>query len=763
MTPIDRESFGQLLAPRAPHHRALSRLHAIFTQLDPSAPLEQRAQALIELVRWIGSHGSVPASAESAIGERRELARLRLLVHAIEELAPCRDALAEVLASVLREASAVRLFAQLGLPGDRGLLAETVDRLQRRFLPEATDPSRVSEILCAAFVSPRDVLWLRAAPTELLLRLSQLLELARPGQPSPWQPLAGAVLDALRVIATRVSGVGLSDALVARSPRAPLEESPFFALPRDTDQLVASAREGDERRLQVARERCQATVRACRQALRAILDGLEGSGVSVDVVYRLELIDKNLSRYAALLAVCTPRGRLEHYGVSQALLVNLLDAKNEDRSLGQIMRSSTHLLARKIIERAGETGEHYITTTRAEYAKMLVSAGGGGVLTTFTAASKFMIGWGYFAPFVEGVLTSANYALSFILMQLCGLTLATKQPSMTAAALASSLRAYRRAKNGLDTIDSSRHGTSPSLPGAPALPPAERALSSLVTLIARITRSQLAAAIGNIGLVVPTTIAFDYFYRQRTGHSFLDIEKARYVLASLHPTESGSIFFAALTGVLLWAGSICAGWLENWAVYHRVPEAIAQHRLGRYVGRRTMEALSRALTRNIAGFGGNGSLGFLLGMTPSLGKFFGLPLEIRHVTLSTAGLTLGLCTLVPEGLTWREALPAVLGIGVIGAVNFSVSFVLALLVALRAREVESDDRLRLLSSVAVTLVRSPLQFVFPPRSPHQAPVHGPITAPPPPPTGVDPHAPTLHDVQLLSAARTPSTFPRHAE
>lgn len=42
--------------------------------------------------------------------------------------------------------------------------------------------------------------------------------------------------------------------------------------------------------------------------------------------------------------------------------------------------------------------------------------------------------------------------------------------------------------------------------------------------------------------------------------------------------HSGTVFYAALTGVLLWLSSLGAGWLENWIVYRRLPEALAKHR-----------------------------------------------------------------------------------------------------------------------------------------------------------------------------------------
>ena len=216
--------------------------------------------------------------------------------------------------------------------------------------------------------------------------------------------------------------------------------------------------------------------------------------------------------------------------------------------------------------------------------------------------------------------------------------------------------------------------------------------------------------------------------------TFLDAATSEYVLHSLHPTHSGTIFYAALTGVLLWMSSIAAGWLENWAVYRRLPEAIAGHRWGRFLGRRTMGFFSRFFTRNISGLGGNSALGLMLGMTPVMGKFFGLPLDVRHVTLSTGALTLAALALGNEVFSSEAFLAAALGIVIIGCLNFGVSFVLALAVALRARQVERSDRLRLLLSVLATFVRSPFQFFIPPRQNHAARVHGPVSIPPRPAT-----------------------------
>src|SRR5260221_14485840 len=69
---------------------------------------------------------------------------------------------------------------------------------------------------------------------------------------------------------------------------------------------------------------------------------------------------------------------------------------------------------------------------------------------------------------------------------------------------------------------------------------------------------------------------------------------------------------------------------------------------------------------------------------------------------------------------------AAVGIVMIDCLNFGVSFVLALAVALRARQVERSHRLRLVLSVLATFASSPVQFFFPPRQDRAVRVHGPV-------------------------------------
>jgi site-specific recombinase len=699
--PLD--AFGQAILPRAASHRSVKRLHELLSKLDANAELAARSEQLVALGAWVRARGAPPAPDGAEPGESAPVLKLRLLVTALERFQECAEALSGVLGAVLSECSGLGLLARSGVPADRGFFGETMDRLSRRFLPEAVDPRDLAQIVGRLFPARSDLAWLAAVPPVVLARLVAALAVHAPSGGRPWAELDRAATDALSLIATRVAGVGLFDAIRVRSPRVPLRQSPFFVLPRATDALLDARLTDDQAGSERALAACRTLVVACLETVQGVTQNLERTGVSVDVVYRLELITKNLDRYSAILerfAESDPVARADGH---RRLLLRLLEGRRNERNLRQIVRGNVHLLARKIIERAGETGEHYITTTRREWTVMFFSAAGGGVLTAGTAAMKFLISAGHFAPFVEGFLQSTNFAGTFLLMQLLGFTLATKQPSMTAAALAHSMH------------------TSAG----------QRDLTGLVTMIARITRSQLAAACGNVGAVIPSALALNAFVQYKYGRSFLDAEGADYLIHSLHPTQTGTALFGALTGVLLWLSSVGAGWLENWAVYRRLPEAIAEHRFGRFLGRRTMTWASRAFAHNISGIGGNVTAGFLLGMVPVFGKFFGLPLEVRHITLSTGALTLAACQRGAGVFGDPEFRWAIVGLGVILLMNFGVSFVLALSIALGAREVPWRDRLRMWASVAVTLVRSPAQFFIPPKHAEATEVHGPVTSKPP--------------------------------
>jgi site-specific recombinase len=177
------------------------------------------------------------------------------------------------------------------------------------------------------------------------------------------------------------------------------------------------------------------------------------------------------------------------------------------------------------------------------------------------------------------------------------------------------------------------------------------------------------------------------------------------------------MLFAALTGVLLWLSSLAAGWTANWSAYRRLPEALAQsHRLQSMVGMGGADAMGRFIQRHLAGFAGYTALGAMLVFVPMAFAFAGIHVEVRHVTLQAASLALGAATLwFQDALAWPDVLWGLVGIALIGVMNFAVSFTLALWTALRARGLSGRASRQLWLEILKAFNRQPGRFLIAPR------------------------------------------------
>ncbi|MDB5879741.1 MAG: recombinase, partial [Variovorax sp.] len=116
-----------------------------------------------------------------------------------------------------------------------------------------------------------------------------------------------------------------------------------------------------------------------------------------------------------------------------------------------------------------------------------------------------------------------------------------------------------------------------------------------------------------------------------------------------------------------------------------------------------------------SGFASNISLGFMLGLAPAFLAFFGIGLDVRHVTLSAgqvaaAAASIGLPVIHQPALWW-----AVAAIPLIGAMNVGVSFYFAFRLALRAHSVSRFDRARIRAALRARWRRKAISFFLPVR------------------------------------------------
>ncbi|MBK9062061.1 MAG: hypothetical protein IPL89_02520 [Acidobacteria bacterium] len=597
-------------------------------------------------------------------------------------------------AALLSETDSTALFGETGIPSERGFLAELSNRISSRFLPEPRDDRDLSRVVRRLFKSASDVDALKERDPRVIHGLVELFAGAGAGA---WAPLRQGFADGFRLLAARVLAHGLSRDLRARGTGMRVAESPFYRLKSSADALLeAWAAGGDVRAASAAFRKNSGE---CRKEARAVQQGLEDAGVSVQSVFDLEVVDRCLTRMALMADVIDAAPGGETSRAAHRLLVRLATLAQQDRSVRHLVKWNLHLLDRKIVERSGETGEHYVATDKKDYRHIWTAAAGGGALTVLTAAIKMVVHELHLAPFPESFLYGLNYAVSFLALQAFGLILATKQPAMTAATLAK--------------IIQSSEG--------------EDRLERVATFFSRLTSSQIAAAAANVLAVAAGATLFDGLWRLASGHAYLDPEVAAHTFETLSPLDSGTVFFAALTGVLLWMGSVAGGWFENWVTVHRLPEALAEKKPGGLFSRERLQRIGASLSRNASGWGTNVALGFLLGFAPAVGRFFGIPFDVRHVTLSTGTLALSAAGLGERWLLGGWFYRALGGIAVMFVLNLTVAFTLSLVNAARAFEMTNQDLWGVLKHVFTHFRKNPLSFVLPPKaapdeaSPKEAP------------------------------------------
>ncbi len=646
-----------------------------FAAIAAAGNLPDRLDALVGLIAWTRM-----ADVDAGTDVPPVRSRLFKFVQVIESVPAARRSVQETFAEILSETEGVNLFGDTGIPGDRGFLAELAQRVVRRLLPQPSDEHDLSRLVARLYSGRDAVERLRTLAPEAFHRLVE--PLAPPERPEMWAPLRTAFTDGFRLLAIRVEAQGLSAKLRSRSRPTTVANSPFHRIACASHALMDAWKAGED--VSALSQSWRGHGAECREEIAEVTRRLESEGVSVDIVYGIEVLERCLARMEAMLGfIESPQGPARSVAIHR-LLIGLIVAAHEDRSVRHLIRADLHLLQRKIVDRSGKTGENYVARNLREYRHIWFAAAGGGLLMVLTVAVQLKVTHAVLPMFVEGMLSGLNYAVGFIVLQHFHLMLATRQPAMTAATLATLLRSRDRTER----------------------------LDRVVEFTVRICSSQFAAAVANVILVILGAFVFSYCWNLALGRDYLGIKEARHVFQTLSPVNSGTVFYAALTGVILWLAAIIGGWFDNWAVYQRLPQAIADHRCGRRLGRKCMARFAGIVSRNIAGWGTNISLGFLLGFTPVFGMFLGLPLDVRHVTLSSGMLAFA-CASLDGWFTTGWFFRALAGVATMFVLNLSVSFFLSLYTAARAYELERREMAVLGMRLLRRLMSSPLDFVLP--------------------------------------------------
>ena len=669
------------MAPRAD-------LSELLDTLDPKVDLAQRHLWLIALLDWVrGNRDSVP----------RAVDRVSLLLDALQQRPEARDRFQAWWHVLLSTVDATALLADYGFSSRSAFASELFERLRLKVLPGTPETADASALFSLAFGDAFDAQWLIALDANTLVRLAELLRISPndstqgtlvwiPGAMqhgvTPWQT---TLLEALTFCTSQIRAAGFSPELRLRMNAPARESAPFHALAADFDALqnafLTSPMHASPARQATLKQYLE-RLDSCRHAAASVYTHLEAYGISVNLVFQLRQMRTRVLRIRALLDCLLSDQPQQH---TASLLADLVNVGQQRRSVRALISANSSMLAAKVAERSSETGEHYITRTRTEYFQMLRDAAGGGAVMSLTTLMKFVVLSMGLSTFWGGFFAGMNYALSFVLIQLLHWTVATKQPAMTAPAMAAKLKEL----------------------GAPG------AVEGFVDEVAHLVRSQMAAIVGNLALVIPAVLLISTGLWLAFGAPMIDAKEAEHVLHSLD-LRGPTALFAAITGVLLFASSIIAGWAENWFVLQRLDSAIRYNpRISGLLGKARADRWASFMRRNISGLAANVSLGLMLGLVPAFAAFFGLGLEVRHVTLSTGQLAAAAASLGAPLLTHGIFWWCVAGIALTGVLNLAVSFYFAFQLALRAHSVSGVDRGRIYLAIRQRMRTQLRSFFWP--------------------------------------------------
>ncbi|MGE5493032.1 MAG: site-specific recombinase [Actinomycetota bacterium] len=583
----------------------------------------------------------------------------------------------------------VAFFADSGILPGTGFFSEWWRIIWHRLLPPVPDVRSLKDCTHVIFDRAGDWQWLALIPPELSAHFWQLVAPADELSGEEWLHIRAEVLEAVLILAHRISGLGVESALLRTSPEFDEYAPRFMAL---SAVALEFTRADDVQVSTVAGRQLLALVAQCLAALQAVRAHALTVGTSLHLTYTLTRAEQSLTRLSELVAMLAAPVEADNETATRAwagFAHEAFVAENRRHSLARYWSQLSRLLALRVTENAARSGEHYICTNRADYRAMWFSAMGAGIIIGAMALAKIFAGKLDAPLFVQATLYSLNYGLGFVLIYLLGFTIATKQPAMTAQTLASQL-------SGLDPDR-----------------PADR--ERLVDLVAAVCRSQLAAIVGNVAVAFPTALALGLTLSSLSGAPIISTDKAARLVADLDPL-GWALPHAAIAGFFLYLSGLISGYFDNRAACNNIGARLGRLPwLAALFGRERAAELGIHIQDRLGAIMGNFLFGCMLGTTGIIGIILGLPLDIRHITFAAANLGYALTGFQFE-MPWQTLLWSALGVAGIGLTNLLVSFTLALNTALRARQVRvAPNSLALLRAIGHRLRTQPRLFVLPPR------------------------------------------------
>jgi len=647
-------------------------------QVLPATARKQGLQFLVSFIEEIRPAG----------GKRKDPAKN--LLFAIDQLKNNRILLANLQHALISQLSSTDLTAAItesGIPLARGFWQELSNRLKHKILPPLLDEDDFLYVIQTVFYRKNDFVWVETIPRKLWVEFftTTSFNFGMAGI-----EFRNELIQAMKILSYQVAQLGLEKVVLDYLPKEDQHHDTPFVIQNykvhELENLLNQNAAPAE--LALFSSQLKEDILRSYELIDHIRESHSEKGASIQQTYILLILSNRLQRMQLILDVLDADDQFDT-GRFVDLFRMLIRNEKRKNSFREFLSQGVGYLAYQIAEHKGNKGNKYITVTRKEYFKMVVSSMWGGFIISFIAIFKNLINKLQLAPFPAGFLFSMNYSAGFILIEESGSTLATKQPAFTASAVAGSL-------------DSKKTEGEPDL-------------DNLAVTVARVLRSQIASFFGNLIIVFPLTFLLAWGYHKIFNQQIVSGGDALKMLVDQHPWRSASLLYACFTGFFLFLSGIIAGYWQNKLQYGRIRERLIRHPvLKRTISAKRLNKFAGYVEKHFGSLMGSIALGFFLGFSGVLGKIFGIPFDIRHITIAAGNTAIGVYGLGLENIPAWFMLAVFGGVIGIGFMNFLVSFSLAFIMAVKSRGIHLSQYPRLIRTIGWYFIRHPKDFILPP-------------------------------------------------
>lgn len=605
----------------------------------------------------------------------------------------------EKLHKVFANKQKVILFTDAGLLNSVSFFKELRRRISRQLLPDQPSEENIQYVLNQLFYRPSDVKWVHQIPLDNWKELFNILAISTFYEDSESKTTSKQILLAIMILSQRMGGLALQTDVRRMVPEYAHLNSPFIALDDELNNLARTLSKEDNPYLYIQDHELdykQLNILAgqCEDFVNKADANTSKYGVSFSVNQTLLLIRQQIKRIKRLYNYLFIEKEADKCEKTIAFYLDMVKTNSKKNNIRKLIDDSVYNITYEITNYTGKTGEHYITSTTGEYFKMLKTALWGGVIVGFMCLVKlYMSMQPDQSDFFRALNYSFNYAIGFVLIYLTGSTLATKQPAMTASTIAKTLESLSDNDNNKEK---QKHYTE---------------FSALFT---RLFRSQFIAFVGNVFGAFPVSMLLAIGMSYLSGYN-IATKKSLHLLEDLNIWHTPVFLHACIAGIFLFLSGIIAGNVASVNNFNNFYYRLSEHPfLKGFFGKVRMQRVANWMQQKWPSVVSNIWFGVFMGSAWAIGHFFGLPIDIRHITFASGNFAYGLYGMdfivSLENILW-----CILGIGIIGFGNFIVSFGLSLWIALRSREVPASELKYLGRCVWRAFKARPRAFFFPVR------------------------------------------------